>query len=496
VKPHLLDPRGGLDPDLATSPWAQDLVSDLGLDVVLDSMADDDPLIRAVALSVLVAPSPSDATTRYRQEILVDVLAAPAAARELYAAAGALLTEARHVHGSFLRGPGPTLRRARTILTIALPVLRRMRDLASAHRAQWRSTGLRDLAGVLESELDEDFFAEAEDHLRFLAFPRGAVTRIGLGPGLRGEGFVLVRPRPDTRGWVSRLVDPHPGELTYRLAERDEAGARALSELRDRALAAVADAVGQASEHVLDFCRALRTELAFYLGCVNLADRLAQGGVPMCVPLVGSADVAIRAQDLRDVALTLAGEPVVGNDVDADDAQLIVVTGANRGGKSTFLRSLGQAQVMAQAGMLVAAVHLRLPAARHTVTHFRREEDAELRSGKLEEELSRMSALVDHLAPGDLVLANESFASTNEREGSEIARQVFEPLLGVGVRVALVTHLTDLAIGWSVSPPAPALFLRADPASTADRPFRLRPGLPLDTSHGVELADRLLPAVE
>ncbi len=173
-----------------------------------------------------------------------------------------------------------------------------------------------------------------------------------------------------------------------------------------------------------------------------------------------------------------------------------MVTGANRGGKSTFLRSLGQAQVMAQAGMPVAAVHLSLPAARHTVTHFRREEDAELRSGKLEEELARMSALVDHLAPGDLVLANESFASTNEREGSEIARQVFEPLLGVGVRVALVTHLTDLAIGWSANPPAPALFLRADPASTAAWPFRLRPGPPLDTSHGVELADRLLATAE
>ncbi len=178
---------------------------------------------------------------------------------------------------------------------------------------RWRSTGLRTLAEVLASELDEDFFAEAEDHLRFLAFPRGAVARIGLGPGLRGEGFVLVRPRPDARGWVSRLVDPHPGELTYRLADRDEAGARALSELRDRALGAVADAVGQASEHVLDFCRALRSELAFYLGCVNLADRLARA---RCAGVHaadagrggGCAARAIRAQDLRDVALALAGE--------------------------------------------------------------------------------------------------------------------------------------------------------------------------------------------
>ncbi len=132
--------------------------------------------------------------------------------------------------------------------------------------------------------------------------------------------------------------------------------------------------------------------------------------------------------DLRDIALALVGvADVVGNDLEARDARLVLVTGANRGGKSTFLRALGQAQVMGQAGMLVAARHAALPRARHVVSHFRRGEDEGLHSGKLTEELARMSGLVDHLAPGDMVLANESFASTDEREGAEIARQVFEP---------------------------------------------------------------------
>ena len=242
------------------------------------------------------------------------MLADPAAVRELYAArrraAQRRAPRARQLPSRAGADPEPGAHHPRRSR------FRRCAGCAISPRPTARSggrPGLRTLAEVLASELDEDFFAAAEDHLRFLAFPRGAVTRIGLGPGLRGEGFVLVRPRPDARGWVSRLVDPHPGELTYRLAERDEAGARALSELRDRALAAVADAVGQASEHVLDFCRALRTELAFYLGCVNLADRLARGGVPMCVPRSWALRrvpqaLAIRAQDLRDVALALAGE--------------------------------------------------------------------------------------------------------------------------------------------------------------------------------------------
>ena len=57
-------------------------------------------------------------------------------------------------------------------------------------------------------------------------------------------------------------------------------------------------------------------------------------------------------------------------------------------------------------------------------THYKREEDATMESGKLDEELARMSDIVDHITPGCILLCNESFASTNEREGSQIARQI------------------------------------------------------------------------
>jgi len=74
-----------------------------------------------------------------------------------------------------------------------------------------------------------------------------------------------------------------------------------------------------------------------------------------------------------------------------------VITGANQGGKSTFLRSI--------------------------------EEDTTMKSGKLDEELSRMSDIIDHITSYSMVLVNESFAATNEREGSEIARQIITALL-------------------------------------------------------------------
>jgi hypothetical protein len=66
-------------------------------------------------------------------------------------------------------------------------------------------------------------------------------------------------------------------------------------------------------------------------------------------------------------------------------------------------------------------------------------------SGKLDEELRRMSGIADQIKPGAILLASESFASTNEREGSDIGDEVLGALNSGGVKVLLVTHLYDLA---------------------------------------------------
>jgi DNA mismatch repair ATPase MutS len=164
-----------------------------------------------------------------------------------------------------------------------------------------------------------------------------------------------------------------------------------------------------------------------------------------------------------------------------------MITGANRGGKSTFLRSVGQAQLMMQCGMFVAAGAYRASACDGLFTHFKREEDSSMRSGKLDEELGRMSEIVSAARPDSMVLANESFASTNEREGSEIARQVVRALTESGVRVLYVTHLFDLAHGFFVQNLDSALFLRAEREDDTRRTFKVVEAEPLPTSYGEDL---------
>ena len=104
---------------------------------------------------------------------------------------------------------------------------------------------------------------------------------------------------------------------------------------------------------------------------------------------------------------------------------------------------------MMQCGMFVPAASFRANVCDGLFTHFKREEDTSMRSGKLDEELSRMSAIIDNITPHSIVLLNESFASTNEREGAEIARQIVRALLERGVKVCYVTHLFDLAQGFT-----------------------------------------------
>jgi DNA mismatch repair ATPase MutS len=185
---------------------------------------------------------------------------------------------------------------------------------------------------------------------------------------------------------------------------------------------------------------------------------------------------------------------VVGNDVQGDAKELILITGANRGGKSTFLRSLGLAQLMMQAGMFVPAEAFSSSICDGLFTHYRREEDISMNRGKLDEELSRMSDIVDHLTSRAMILFNESFAATNEREGSQIARQIVSALLEKHVRIAFVTHLSEFAASFHQRDMANTLFLRAERQADGARSFQLHEGAPLKTSFGEDLYRRIFGA--
>ena len=143
----------------------------------------------------------------------------------------------------------------------------------------------------------------------------------------------------------------------------------------------------------------LRAELGFYVSCLNLSDRLAAKGLPDIVPRAGrhGMGVLVSTRPPR----RLPGAPVAGRGrrqrFDADGKSLTIITGANSGGKTTFLRSVGLAQLMMQCGMFVAAESYRASVCAGSSRTSAGEEDATMVSGRLDEELRRMSVIADQI---------------------------------------------------------------------------------------------------
>ena len=346
---------------------------------------------------------------------------------------------------------------------------------------------------MIQSELGDDYFVEVENHLKTLRFYNGVLISAELGRGNEGTNYVLRKQDEDRFGWLKQIFTNTAPVYTFRLHPRDDHGARALGELRDKGINLVANAVAQSADHIGNFLKMLQTELAFYVGCINLYEQLDALEEPVTFPLPAAHHERKHAfSGLYDPCLALTmKKKVVGNDVQADRKDLAIITGANQGGKSTFLRSVGVAQLMMQCGMFVPAESFSANLCSHVFTHFKREEDSTMESGKFDEELSRMSAIVDEIKPNALILFNESFAATNEREGSEIARQITRALLEMKIKVFFVTHLYDLASSLYEQKMKNAIFLRAERIAGGKRTFKLVEAEPLQTSFGKDVYQKV-----
>ena len=481
-------------------PWNQEtLTKDLALNTLFNAMAQGDDFLSEVAKKAFFSSLSDPGEIRYRQDILKDCLNKPSVVKEIYDISLQSIESRRSLwwFGNFGRYPSSTLSNSRKMLQVYVGCLKELKHIADEHAGDFRSEGFRTFFAMIRRELDDDYIIGVQDHLRRLEFRDGIPISAELGPGNEGDNYVLLKPKDIERNWIKRIFAMKTDKFTYTLDERDESGARALSELRDRGINLVANALAQSASHVDHFFGLLRTELAFYIGCLNLHDDLDRIGAPVVfpTPLDRVRGHRMSFRELYDVCLALTmGRKVVGNDVDADGKNPVIITGANQGGKSTFLRSVGLAQLMMQCGMFVPAGAFCSTVCDGVFTHYKREEDASMKSGKLDEELRRMSDIVEKVKPNSMILFNESLAATNEREGSEIAGQIVRALSEKGIRILFVTHMYELTRSLHATQKDGTLFLRAGRQVNGERTFKITEGKPLQTSYGEDLYKEIFAA--
>ena len=496
---HLLYPDRDLDLKRALPPQAEALTQDLGLKILFGAMALQNDFLFDVCRKVVLASEEDPRVILYRQGILQDCLGHPAVIRRVFSLAEEALEMKRKTwffisikHSS----PSSLVYNSVGLLEIYMDSLRKLRTIADEDVGAFQSEGFQALFSLLQRELDDNFFARVHDHLQELKFHNGVLFSAELGEGNVGTNYTLRKTYDGKLSWWRRNFTKKSSDLTLYIHPRDEGGHRALGELNNQGLNLAASILAQSCDHTRNFFTALRTELAFYIGCMNLHEQLTGKGRPLCFPQPqAGTDHHRSCVGLYDacLALLLDGR-IVGNDIDANEKDLVVITGANQGGKSTLLRGIGVAQLMMQCGMFVAAESFRSNVCHGLFTHFRREEDATMKSGKLDEELGRMSVIVDEFKAGSMVLFNESFAATNEMEGSEIARQITRALREKNIMIFFVTHLVEFARSFLAENAEKTLFLRAERRDDGTRTFKLIEGEPLATSFGEDVYNRIFGA--
>ena len=472
-------------------PHQHALMKDLELRTLLEAMAGKDEFLFEVAQEALFSGLRNDIETIfYRQDVLKDCLKNAAAITQLYGLTVEAVERTRKQWWSLTSTfPSSLLYDAIHMLEALLEMLRKLRMIAEEQAARFESKAFTAMFAMVRNELTEEYLATIESYLNDLKFRDGVLLSAELGDSNESTNLKLRKLDDKKRNWLERLLGKKPPGYTFHLAERDQTGGKILSDMRHRAISRVAIALAQSADHVLSFFRMLRTELAFYIGCLNLHARLTAKGEPVCFPTpVFAGERQHRFSGLYDVSLSLHMDgKVVGNSAVTDGKNLVIITGANQGGKSCFLRGIGLAQIMMQSGMFVGAESFTGELCPALFTHYKREEDATMESGKFDEELARMSGIVDRLVPNSMLLFNESFAATNEREGSEIARQIVHALLERRVKVFYVTHLYDFARTFFDTKSGDVLFLRADRNADGTRTFKLLVGEPFETSYGEDL---------
>ena len=257
----------------------------------------------------------------------------------------------------------------------------------------------------------------------------------------------------------------------------------------------------------------LRQGLIFYLGAIRWIRRFQDLGLPVCQPDVAPADERrCEVKDSYNLHLVLkqslsqkgSGSTIVRNDIRLGaDGRILILTGPNSGGKTTYMQGVGVVHILAQAGCYVPGSQAVVSPLDHLFTHFPLEEKSELDTGRLGEEAIRLGQIFQELTRHSLVLLNETLSSTSFSESLYLAQDIVRILRRVGARAIYATHLHELAkradeLNESVPGDSKIISLVSSPmderasenGAGGKRTYKLEVRPPLGQSYAREIASR------
>jgi DNA mismatch repair ATPase MutS len=321
-------------------------------------------------------------------------------------------------------------------------------------------------------------------------------------PGAEWSGIAPLHSMPRSSSFLNDEVDG-TNPVMYPLF-------RDLAQVLKQVSRPVAHALHQYMRINIDLLGTLQTELAFYLGAVQLIERVRQRGLPMCRPelaliegrrceLEDTYNLSLALRFLARDSQTDLSRAVITNDVMFEaEARIFILTGPNQGGKTTYTQAIGQVQVLAQAGLFVPGSRARISPVDTIYTHFPVEEKPNAEAGRLGEESRRLNDIFASATRHSLILLNESLSSTSFGESLYLARDIVRILQLLGARAIYATHLHELAAGVdelnAKSPNGSHVIslvsLVSDGAEALKQTYHIVPGPPRGHSYAREVAAR------
>ncbi|MDD6380316.1 MAG: DNA mismatch repair protein [Lachnospiraceae bacterium] len=192
----------------------------------------------------------------------------------------------------------------------------------------------------------------------------------------------------------------------------------------------------------------LMPEFIYYIRWAEYIEKLSQKGYSFARPQCSNE--AMSAEGIYNIKLAAlenhdAGH-IITNDIDfSDEHRIYILTGANRGGKTTITQAVGQLFFMAEGGIYVPASQFYFTPVDAIYTHFPADEDKTMELGRLGEECQRFREIYKDSTKNSLLLLNETFSTTSFEEGYYIARDAVRAMLLKGCRVIYNTHMHKLA---------------------------------------------------
>jgi DNA mismatch repair protein MutS2 len=407
---------------------------------------------RGHLLRVLSHPPRDPSVTRFRHQILEELVAHPERAQELARLAA-------KIRILVLKLEAPDRGKRYDAIGRRVDILRGVRELVDELASAFpnASSGLSRISAFANEQRKIPAYETLVNLLEHENERATIELRVKVGFDGELRSFQIVRAsenheNPFYRTRFGRLLT----KLTLWLQGYGFREAELIGRLTNAAFDGVQDCVLSLFQLLVD--------MEFYLASLALRDLAARNGLAMCLPeLLAPGDTRTELEGLFNPFLLLEEKPPKTCNISAEQRALTVITGPNSGGKTRLLQAIALAQLLGQAGSFVPAKRALLQVRSGLFVSLSHEASSDQREGRLGTELLRIRRMFEQLAVGSLVILDELCSGTNPSEGEEIFELVVSLLAELEPQAFITTHFLQFASRLERERPVPRLeFLQVE----------------------------------